>query len=80
MRKKLAPSRESVRQQPGAGSEDEEDAGLREETAEEEMSGLCEYKRIRLRNIQHKEAFFAELAIKEAGEARRNTCRPASGR
>ena len=31
---------------------------------------MCEYERIGLRNIRHKEAFFAELASKEAKEAR----------
>ena len=30
------------------------------------MAGLCEYERIRLRNIREREALFAELNISEA--------------
>ena len=35
-----------------------------EAEADPEMAGLCEYERIRLRNIRQREALFAELAIK----------------
>ena len=35
------------------------------------MHGLCEYERIRLRNIRQKNALFAELAIQDAKEEAR---------
>merc|ERR1712037_421446 len=42
---------------------DEEDPG---------MVGLCEYEKIRLRNIRQREALFAELALQEAKEEARD--------
>merc|ERR1719481_1320667 len=41
---------------------------MKAEDEDEEMEGLCEYERIRLRNIRQREALFAELAILEAKE------------
>jgi hypothetical protein len=46
---------------------EEEAAGLEEE----EMRGLCEYERIRLRNIRQREALFAKLELQEAKEEAR---------
>jgi len=43
--------------------DDEEDSG---------MVGLCEYEKIRLRNIRQREALFAELALQEAKEEARD--------
>jgi len=42
--------------------------GESENVDDSEMAGLCEYEKIRLKNIRQREALFAELAIKEAKE------------
>eukprot|EP00092_Neocalanus_flemingeri_P032120 GFUD01034911.1.p1 GENE.GFUD01034911.1~~GFUD01034911.1.p1 ORF type:complete len:408 (-),score=121.51 GFUD01034911.1:68-1291(-) len=41
-----------------------------------EMEGLCEYEKIRFRNIRERQAMFAKLEIKEA----KNLCSPASAK
>merc|ERR1712123_384973 len=41
-----------------------------------EMEGLCEYEKIRLRNIRERQAMFAKLEIEEA----KNLCSPASAK
>jgi len=51
-----------------------------EEAEDPGMVGLCEYEKIRLRNIRQREALFAELALQEAKEeAREATGVTASG-
>jgi len=48
---------------------------VKEEMNDEEdssMVGLCEYEKIRLRNIRQREALFAELALQEAKEEARD--------
>jgi hypothetical protein len=56
------------------GEEAEEVKMVEEEKVEEddpEMRGLCEYERIRLRNIRQREALFAELELQDAKEEAR---------
>jgi len=67
-----APKKVNVKMETKQVEEEEEDPG---------MVGLCEYEKIRLRNIRQREALFAELALQEAKEeAREATGVPASGK
>jgi len=55
-----------------------EEKEVKEEMNDQEdpgMVGLCEYEKIRLRNIRQREALFAELALQEAKEEARETPR-----
>jgi len=47
-----------------------------DEIDDPEMEGLCEYEKIRLRNIRERQAMFAKLEIEEA----KNLCSPASAK
>ena len=55
--------------------EEEKVEELMKDEDDPEMAGLCEYEKIRLRNIRRREALFAELDLKEA----KHEAREASG-
>jgi len=48
------------------GFVDSDNSGKDSDEDDPEMAGLCEYEKIRLRNIREREALFAELNISEA--------------